>query len=165
MILMLLVMIPVTSYNHEPEIKEVNKPKVYFLNKDSVDHYPLDEVMAAIAYHECLNLSPLERWLVMEAFHNRIIYNFNGNGATVKDQLLAPKQFTGLWKYCPQWFIYDENNEIIRNNREMAMEIISGARVTDRRIFYWAGKCDRKGKHGRFVKKKELNYKTINWFR
>ena len=165
MLIALLAIIPMTLHNHESEIKEVNTPKVYLLNKDSVDHYPLDEVMAAIAYHECLNISPLERWLVMEAFHNRIIYNFNDNGVTVKDQLLAPKQFTGLWKYCPQWFVYDETNETIRNNREMAREIISGARVANRRIFYWAGKCDRKGKHGKFVKKKELNYKTINWFR
>lgn len=148
------------------EIKNIEESQRYYLlNKDSVEFYPIEEVMAAIAYHECLNLAPLERWLVMEAFYNRIKYNFNNNGSTVKEQLLAPKQFTGLWKYCPQWFKYDSDDEILQSNKNMALQIISGARITNRIIFYWAGKCDRKGKHGKFVKRKELNYSTINWFR
>ena len=151
---------PVTS-SIEPIVKDYS----YLLQRDSFEYYPVEEVMAAIAYHECLNLAPLERWLVMEAFYNRVIHNFNNNGASVKEQLLAPKQFTGLWKHCPQWFKYDSTNEIIFSNREMALQIISGARVSDRRIFYWAGKCDRHGKHGRWVKKNKLNYGTINWFR
>jgi len=135
------------------------------VNKDSVDQYPLTEVMAAIAYHECFNLAPLERWLVMEAFYNRIVHNFSNNGTTVKEQLLAPRQFTGLWKYYPSQFKYDSQNEIIVTNELMAQQIIAGARVANRIIFYWAGTCDRKTAHGRFVKRNELNYNTTNWFR
>ena len=36
--------------------------KCYKLNKDSIQYYPLNEVMSAIAYHECYNLTQTERW-------------------------------------------------------------------------------------------------------
>ena len=39
----------------EVKAKETFVVKSYILNKDSVDMYPLEEVMAAIAYHECFN--------------------------------------------------------------------------------------------------------------
>ena len=133
-------------------IKRVN----YTLNKDSVDRYPLAEVMSAVAYHECFNLSELERWLIMEAFYNRIENNFNNNGASVKEQLLAPKQFTGLWKYSPQQFKYDSNDTLSVQNRQMAELIINGSRVCSRPIYYWAGTCDARTAHGKWVKKKYL---------
>jgi len=94
------------------EIDITDYPCSYILEKDYIDKYPLEEVMAAVAYHECFNLSRLERWLVMEAFYNRIIHNFNNNGRTLKEQILAPKQFTGLWKFYPQQFKYDSNDTL-----------------------------------------------------
>lgn len=156
-------------YKPKSEIS-VNIPEIelgysYELDRDSIDQYPLDEVMAAVAYHECFNLSKLERWLVMEAFHNRIIYNFNNNGTTVKEQLLAPEQFTGLWKYNPEQFKFDTHDSISVQNREMAKSIIEGNRICSRRIYYWAGKCDRNTSHGRFVSRDKLDVNTIHWFR
>lgn len=141
---------PIVEYKIEIESKN------YQLNKDSVNTYPLSEVMAAVAYHECYNLSKLERWLIMEAFHNRIRDNFNNNGLTVKEQLLAPKQFTGLWKYNPQQFKYDSNDSLCVQNREMAESIINGNRVCPDSIYYWAGTSDMRTTHGKWVKKKCL---------
>lgn len=165
--ILLFLMLPFNGLPEtKSEIKISEKPKNYLLKKDSLDHYPIAEVMAAIAYHECYNLAPLERWLVMEAFYNRVVYNYNNNGRSVKEQLLAPKQFTGLFKYYTSRFKFDSNDELINSNYNMALEILSGARAsTDRIIFYWAGKCDRKTSHGKFVKKEEIGYKTLNWFR
>lgn len=141
-------------------------PTKYLINKDSVEYYPLPEVMAAVAYHECFNLSQEERWLVMEAFYNRIEDNFNNNGSTLKEQLLAPKQFTGLWKYNPQQFKYDECDTLCVQNKEMAAAIITGYRlITSRRIYYWAGICDRTNAHGKWVRKNKLLTNTKHWFR
>lgn len=129
----------------------------YTLNKDSVNTYPLEEVMAAVAYHECLNLSMTERWLIMEAFHNRVVDNFNNNGITVKDQLLAPKQFTGLWKYRPKDFKYDSSNKILDENLWMAKQIISGIRLCAQRIYYWAGLDFPRHAHNRWVRDNPIN--------
>lgn len=131
----------------------INNVKSYTLDKEQVDEYPLIEVMAAIAYHECFNQPKLERWLIMEAFLNRIEDNFNNNGNTVKEQLLAPKQFTGLWLFYPQQFKYDESNSIIQENVEMAKYLLQGLRVSSKRIYYWAGTCDSGTSHGKWVKK------------
>lgn len=124
------------------------------------------EMMAAVAYHECYNLSKMERWLVMEALWNRVEDNFNNNGATLEEQLLAPKQFTGLWKHNPERFKYDENDQLCVENKQMAEYILSGVRISSRRIYYWAGISDRTTIHGKFVKRKKINSKsTIHWFR
>lgn len=149
----IMLLVPSDYSKTEPVIEDVPERQSYTISKDSIDYYPLPEIMAAIAYHECGNLSKLERWLVMEAFHNRIQYNFNNNGATVKDQLLAPKQFTGLWKFRPEEFKYDNSNKVLRENKQMAEYIISGVRASSRTIFYWAGTYDLPTKHGRWVKK------------
>ena len=166
--LAILIMFLVPKDFNPKEIETFNtnvESKSYLLNKDSVDQYPLAEVMAAIAYHECYDLSKLERWLIMEAFHNRLIYNFNNNGSDVKSQLLAPKQFTGLWKYNPEQFKFDTNDTICIQNFKMAESIIQGNRVCTRRIYYWAGKCDRNTSHGKFVNKDKLGVNTVHWFR
>lgn len=139
--------------------------KCYQLNRDSIEYHPLPEVMAAIAYHEAYNLTQEERFLIMEAFMNRVEDNFNNNGYTVKEQLLAPKQFTGLWKYNPQQLKYDERDTLCIQNREMAEAVIAGYRIADRRIYYWAGKCDRATAHGKWVALNKLNTNTIHWFR
>jgi len=149
----------------ENKVVEINQRKYYLLNKDSVSFYPIHELMAAIAYHECFNLSRDERWLVMEAFHNRILDNFNNNGETVATQLLAPKQFTGLWKHNPQQWKYDSSDTLCTENEKMARLIIAGVRLSEQRIYYWAGSTDRSGKHGKFVKRKKINSQTIHWFR
>ena len=138
----------------------ITKQTSYILNKDSIDQYPLAEVMSAVAYHECFNLSKLERWLIMEAFHNRLVNNFNNNGTTVKEQLLAPKQFTGLWKYSPQQFKYDSNDTLSIQNRQMAELIIDGSRVSTVTVYYWAGICDATTAHGKWVKKQCLKLPT-----
>jgi hypothetical protein len=150
------------------EIKDIEESqRFYLLNKDSVEFYPVSEVMAAIAYHECYNLTQEERFLVMEAFLNRVEDNFNQNGNTVKEQLLAPKQFTGLWKYNPQQFKYDSSDSLCIQNREMAEAIISGYRISSRRIFFWAGISDRKTAHGKWVKKDKIKTSSNvkHWFR
>lgn len=104
--------------------------------------------MAAIAYHECGNLSPAERWYTMECFYNRIITNFNNNGKTVKEQLLAPKQFTGLFKYRPEAFKFDTSDSICIHNKIMAQAIICGSRLADDTIVYWASKSvDKNTRH------------------
>ena len=123
------------------------------------------EIIAAVAFHECYNLSKMERWLVMEALVNRVEDNFNGNGNTLIEQLLAPKQFTGLWKYNPQQFRYDENEPLCIENKRMAEYILSGIRLSSRRIYYWAGTCDMQTSHGKFVKKNAIKSKTKHFFR
>lgn len=153
-----------TVTKENKEIK-VNERKTYLLNKDSISFYPLSELMAAIAYHECFNLSRNERWLVMEAFHNRILDNFNNNGETVESQLLAPKQFTGLWKYNPQQWKYDNCDTLCTENETMAKLIIAGVRLSERRIYYWAGISDRNTRHGKWVGKHKIYSQTKHWFR
>jgi len=152
-----LVVLLTISYKPKSEIDEttsvIELGYSYELDKDSVDQYPLDEIMAAVAYHECYNLSKLERWLVMEAFHNRIVYNFNNNGSDVKSQLLASKQFTGLWKYNPEQFKFDTHDTISVQNREMAQSIIEGNRFCPDTVYYWAGPGDHRTTHGRWMKK------------
>lgn len=136
-----------------PEV-EIIAHKSYILNKDSVEHYPVAEVMAAIAYHECYNLSKDERFLIMEAFYNRVEDDFNNNGKTVKKQLLAPKQFTGLWKYNSQQFKFDSKDSICIENLEMAKAVISGYRIAKTRIYYWSSKKeDCNTKHGKWMQK------------
>lgn len=154
----ILAVLVVIVCNYKSKSSDAKIPTIelgysYELDKDSVDQYPLEEVMSAIAYHECYNLSKLERWLVMEAFHNRLIYNFNDNGTTVKQQLLANKQFTGLWKYNPQQFRFDTHDTISIQNREMAQSIIDGNRVCTDTLFYWAGPGDHRTAHGKWMKK------------
>ena len=141
--------------------------KCYKLNKDSIQYYPLNEVMSAIAYHECYNLTQTERWLVMEAFMNRVEDNFNNNGHCVEEQLLAPKQFTGLWKYNSQQFQFNTNDTLSIQNLEMANAIIAGYRISTQRIYYWAGTTDHSCAHGRFVKRHKINTsnKIKHWFR
>jgi len=158
------LLIPTNSIiNKEKEI--IKQDYSYTLNKDSIEYYPLNEVMAAIAYHECFNLSRNERWLVMEAFHNRLLDNFNNNGETVKEQLLAPKQFTGLWKYSPQQWKFDTMDTLCTENLKMANLIIAGVRMADQRIYYWAGISDRNTRHGKWVGKHKIYSQTKHWFR
>ena len=111
--MLIFLLLPINSLTVTPDISiEIEVQRKYQLNKDSIEFYPLEEVMAAIAYHECFDLSRDERWLVMEAFHNRLMDNFNNNGTTVKEQLLAPRQFTGLWKYNSKQWKYDSTDKL-----------------------------------------------------
>jgi len=77
--------------------------------------------------------------------------------------LLAPKQFTGLWKHNPQQSKYDSSHTLCTENEKMARLIIAGVRLSEQRIYYWAGSTDRSGKHGKFVKRKKINSQTIHW--
>ena len=159
--MILLFLAPNHNRVSSTNVNNMEVVKNYQLDKDQVDSYPLVEVMAAIAYHECFNQPKLERWLIMEAFLNRIEDNFNNNGITVKEQLLAPKQFTGLWLFYPEQFKYDESDPIISENKKMAEYILAGLRVSSKRIYYWAGTCDMKTYHGKWVKKNCLKLPKI----
>ena len=59
-ILAIILMILLPRYEvkcTDENIQEIELGYSYELDKDSVNNYPLEEVMAAIAYHECFNLS------------------------------------------------------------------------------------------------------------
>lgn len=140
--------------------------KIYF-TKDNIDKYDPALVLAGIAEHECYDLSLIERHLVMEAMWNRVIDNYNNNGYTLKDQLLAPKQHTGLFKYNPKQFCFDLNNDRHLQNYQMAVNIINNhERLTNRCIYYWAGDCDKNTSHYRFVLSNKLEgFNTRQIFR
>jgi len=110
-------------------------------NEDNIDIVPEEYVLAAVAYHECYNLDTLERRYVMEAVWNRVQDNFNNNGTTLKEQMLAPKQFTGLFKYSPEQFRFEATDSLLIQNLNMAREIIyENKRSCPKRIYYWASK-------------------------
>lgn len=171
-LVIILLIIPLTFQSGcvitEMEITDLTDyPCSYYPEAEYMNKYPVEEVMAAVVYHECYNLSKLERWLVMEAFYNRIICNFNNNGKTVKQQILAKKQFTGLFTDNPQQFIYNDADTLCLQNVTMARAIIAGCRMSDRIIFYWAGECDRSTSHGRWVNRNKLKLPSTikSWFR
>lgn len=154
----MIILILTTLVIYQPKSENNNESVIelgysYELDKDSLKTYPVEEIMAAVAYHECYNLSKLERWLVMEALYNRVQDNFNSNGTTIDSQLLANRQFTGLWKYNPQQFKFDTHDTLCIQNRKMAIAIINGSRMAPSRIYYWAGTCDSRTAHGRWMKK------------
>lgn len=70
LILILMFLTGVSCGNKPEKIVHVLEHYHYTISKQDVDKYPIAEVMAALAYHECYNLAPLERWLTMEAFYN-----------------------------------------------------------------------------------------------
>jgi len=76
----------------------------------------------------------------MEAVWNRVEDNFNNNGATFAEQLLAPKQFTGLFLFYPHQFRWDKDDPILEENLQIARSIIQGIRRCPSRIYYWASK-------------------------
>lgn len=153
----LLMITPLTCKSNRTTVETISTISL-------LDRVP-SEIIAAVAFHECYNLSKMERWLVMEALVNRVEDNFNGNGNTLIEQLLAPKQFTGLWKHNPQQFRYDENEPLCVENKRMAEYILSGIRLSSRRIYYWAGTCDLNTAHGKFVKRNAIKSKTKHLFR
>lgn len=130
----------------------------YTIDKMDICKYPTIEVLAAIAYHECGNLSKLDRWLTMEAVWNRVVTNFNKNGYCLESQLLAPKQFTGLWKYRPEDLKFDSTDPICLENLHMAKLIVAGNRYWKYEpIVYWAGKnCDRNTAHYRNIETRQI---------
>ena len=141
----------------------VNQEKIYF-TRDNLN-YDNALILAGIAEHECLNLSWQERHLVMEAVWNRVEDNFNNNGCTIQQQLLAPKQFTGLFIYRPQHFYVDKKNKRHIENIYMALCVINGHRLSNKRIYYWSDHT--KNKHYWYVRKNRINtkFKTIQIFR
>lgn len=143
----------------------INQEKIYF-TKDNLNHDSA-LILAGIAEHECLNLSWQERHLVMEAVWNRVEDNFNGNGCTIQEQLLAPKQFTGLFIYRPKDFIVDKNNPRHIDNIYMALCVINGHRLTDKRIYYWSDTSNKKQRHYKYVKRHKIHtdFPTVQIFR
>lgn len=119
---------------------------VIYFNRHNLDNQDPAVILAAVAWHECMDLSMTERWLVMEAAWNRVVTNFNGNGATLKEQLTAPKQHEALFIFSitgKNHFVYDGSNHTARANYLMAQDIIDGARLAYDPIVYWACPTDR----------------------
>lgn len=102
----------------------------------------------------------------MEAVWNRVQDNYNGNGQTIQQQLLAPKQFTGLFIYRPQHFYVDKNNPRHIENIYMALCVINGHRLSNKRIYYWSDHSSN-NKHYKYVRRKAIktNFRTIQIFR
>lgn len=143
----------------------VNQERIYF-TRDNLN-YDNALILAGIAEHECLNLSWQERHLVMEAVWNRVEDNFNCNGTTIQEQLLAPKQFTGLFTLRPYHFYVDKNNPRHIENIYMALCVINGHRLSNKRIYYWSDTSNKQSKHYRYVRRKAIktNFRTIQIFR
>lgn len=139
------------------DITCIEQEKIYF-NKHNLDKVHPVYILAGIAEHECYNLSEYERHLVMEAVVNRIEDNFNNNGTTLKKQLLAKHQFTGLFKHYPNMFYFDPNNQRHLKNVEMAKDILyNKQRMSEKRIYYWASPEDMTLKtYGKFMRKNKI---------
>lgn len=166
---LLLIAFSCSCYNNieyeEEDITDNEKLELVYFNKQNINSYPVEQVLAGIAEHECGNLSMTERHLVMEAVYNRVINNFNNNGLTLQQQLLAKNQFTGLFEINPKHFYFDPNNNRHYANYLMAKDIIRGNRMTHKRIYYWAGTCDRRTKHYKQIfKNRLLGFNTKNIF-
>ena len=134
--------------------------------RDNLDYHPA-LILAGIAEHECLNLSWQERHLVMEAVWNRVLDNYNNNGKTIQQQLLAPKQFTGLFIFRPKDFRVNKTDKRHIENIYMALCVIQGHRLSDKRIYYWSDTSNKNSKHYKYVKHRKIttNFSTIQIFR
>ena len=143
----------------------VEQTEIQF-TRDNLNYHPA-LILAGIAEHECLNLSWQERHLIMEATWNRVIDNYNNNGCTIQEQLLAPKQFTGLFIYRPQHFYINKKNPRHIENIYMALCVIQGHRLSDKRIYYWSDNTNKQCKHYKYVKRHKITtpFRTVQIFR
>ncbi len=143
----------------------VEQTEIQF-TRDNLDYHPA-LILAGIAEHECLGLSWQERHLVMEAVWNRVQDNYNNNGCTIQEQLLAPKQFTGLFIYRPKHFYIDKKNKRHIENIYMALCVIQGHRLSNKRIYYWSDSDNKSHPHYKYVKHRKIttDFKTIQIFR
>ena len=144
----------------------VETSKIEF-TRDNLNNYDPVLILAGIAKHECLNLSWQERHLVMEAVWNRVQDNYNGNGTSIQEQLLAPKQFTGLFIYRPQDFSVNKTDPLDIENIYMAICVINGHRLANRKIHYWSDNTNKNSKHYRYVKRHKIHtdFPTVQIFR
>jgi len=143
----------------EVVVKASLRNKIHF-NQDNLKDYPEEYILAAITKHECFDNSQItERIFIMEAVWNRVIDNFGNQGTTLTNQLLSPKQFTGLFIYRAKEFCIDLNNPKDRYLIKLAREIIyQNKRIyPKKRIYYWAGIND--GSHRKWVLRKK--FKTL----
>lgn len=148
---------------------EVKAQKQIYFNQSNIGLELPEYVLVAITNHECYaNAQITERIFMMEAVWNRVQDNYGNHGLTLSEQLLAKKQFTGLFIYNPKAFMVDFNNEKTKHLVKIARQIIYEHKriYPHKRIYYWAGVCDKDGKHGRWVKKNKLKtiIKTKNIF-
>lgn len=139
---------------------EAPKQEIIYFTRNNLDLYSNASILAGVVNHECFDCLPEERHLVMESLWNRVINNYNQNGYNIISQLLAPKQFTGLFIYSPERFSFNPNNQHDLENFEMAKQIIDGQRIADKCIYYWAGKqCDMDTLHGKWLNKRKIKLK------
>lgn len=151
-----------------PQIEVKASSTIYF-DKTNIGTYLPEYVLVAITNHECYNDAPItERIFMMEAVWNRVQDNYGNNGLTLSDQLLAQKQFTGLFIYNTNLFSIDFNSSKDRYLVELARKIIYEHKriYPEKRIYYWAGTDDSDHVHGKWVKRKQLKtlIKTKNIF-
>lgn len=145
-------------------IKASSEETKHFTRDNIKDELP-EYILVAVVNHECYVNAPItEKIFIMEALWNRVKHNFNNNGATLHQQLLAPKQFTGLFIHRPKEFAIN-----IKNNKyliSLARQIIyDNKRIyPEKIIYYWAGVED--GKHRIWVASKRFKtiIKTFNIF-
>lgn len=137
---------------------ELENTKIQF-NKHNLNDVNPEYVLAAIAWHEAGKSDINERRYIMEAVWNRVEDDFNNNGASLEQQMLAPKQFTGLFLYHTHRFSFDYTNITHLENLDAAREIIyQKKRTCPKRIYYWAGKVtDKNTSHWRNIYNESLN--------
>ena len=132
--------------------------------KDNISTELPEYVLVAITNHECYHDANItERIFMMEAVWNRVMYNFNGNGITLTQQLLAKDQFSGLFLYNKDKFSLDIQKD--RYLISLAREIIyNHKRIYPVKLFYWTG-FD-KNSHRKWVLQRKLKtiIKTSNIF-
>ena len=140
-------------------IEAPREEKIYF-TKDNLDLYSNAVILAGVVEHECTTCLPQERHLVMETTWNRVINNYGKHGYDIISQLLAPRQFTGLFLYNPEKFYFDPSNKRHMENFQMAKDIIDGKRVSDKCTYYWASKLiDKDTLHWRQIYPKRIKVK------
>jgi hypothetical protein len=155
----LTLIVPEKIYNITLPTIEVKATKQIKFNRFNLGEELPEYVLVAITNHECDTTTEItERIFMMEAVWNRVQDNYGNHGLTLSDQLLSPKQFTGLFIYRSSQFSIDFNNPRTKHLIELAREIIYNHKriYPEKRIYYWAGICDSDGSHGKWVKKKKI---------
>jgi len=139
---------------------EAPKQEIIYFTRNNLDQYSNASILAGVVNHECYDCLLEERHLVMETVWNRVVNNYGQHGYDIISQLLAQKQFTGLFIYRPKDFSFNPNNQRDLENFEMAKRIISGQRISDQCTYYWASKqCDLDTLHGKWLNKRKIKLK------
>lgn len=139
--------------------EKVEANQTYILEQSKIDTYPIEQVLVAIAYHECRNKYQEDRILIMQAVWNRLTNNFNKNGTLLSQQLLAPKQFTGLFDNNLKFSTLEKTQV---EDLKVAKLICAGINFAPKTIYYWARSYE--GLHYRLCLKQKIQSNTKHIF-